>query len=130
MKNKWIKNKQENLKSQDSDNLFIQTKESVRHIKNNIEDNIKKIDTFSDFLIYIIRKVTMKYNLCCKLWSGFTPLEVKTNLNGDFITISDVLLKQVLLELPVDNQLVFRTVDKDTDFFIGFKINWLYQEYK
>ena len=122
MKNKWIKNKQENLKSQDSDNLFIQTKESVRHIKNNIEDNIKKIDTFSDFLIYIIRKVTMKYNLCCKLWSGFTPLEVKTNLNGDFITISDVLLKQVLLELPVDNQLVFRTVDKDTDFFIGFKI--------
>ena len=53
MKNKWIKNKQENLKSQDSDNLFIQTKESVRHIKNNIEDNIKKIDTFSDFLIYI-----------------------------------------------------------------------------
>ena len=110
MKNKWIKDKQENLKSQDSDNLFIQTKESVRHIKNNIEDNIKKIDTFSDFLIYIIRKVTMKYNLCCKLWSGFTPLEVKTNLNGDFITISDVLLKQVLLELPVDNQLVFRTV--------------------
>ena len=97
MKNKWIKNKQENLKSQDSDNLFIQTKESVRHIKNNIEDNIKKIDTFSDFLIYIIRKVTMKYNLCCKLWSEFTPLEVKTNLNGDFITISDVLLKQVLL---------------------------------
>ena len=130
MKNKWIKDKQENLKSQDSDNLFIQTKESVRHIKNNIEDNIKKIDTFSDFLIYIIRKVTMKYNLCCKLWSGFTPLEVKTNLNGDFITISDALLKQVLLELPVDNQLVFRTVDKDTDFFIGFKINWLYQEYK
>ena len=130
MKNKWIKDKQENLKSQDSDNLFIQTKESVRHIKNNIEDNIKKIDTFSDFLIYIIRKVTMKYNLCCKLWSGFTPLEVKTNLNGDFITISDVLLKQVLLELPVDNQLVFRTIDKDTDFFIGFKINWLYQEYE
>lgn len=130
MKNKWIKNKQENLKSQDSDNLFIQTKESVRHIKNNIEDNIKKIDTFSDFLIYIIRKVTMKYNLCCKLWSGFTPLEVKTNLNGDFITISDVLLKQVLLELPVDNQLVFRTVDKDTDFFISFGINWLYQEYE
>ena len=130
MKNKWIKDKQENLKSQDSDNLFIQTKESVRHIKNNIEDNIKKIDTFSDFLIYIIRKVTMKYNLCCKLWSGFTPLEVKTNLNGDFITISDVLLKQVLLELPVDNQLVFRTVDKDTDFFIGFKINWLCQEYE
>ena len=124
MKNKWIKNKQENLKSQDSDNLFIQTKESVRHIKNNIEDNIKKIDTFSDFLIYIIRKVTMKYNLCCKLWSEFTPLEVKTNLNGDFITISDVLLKQVLLELPVDNQLVFRTVDKDTDFFIGFGIKW------
>ena len=39
MKNKWIKNKQEKLKSQDSDNLFIQTKESVRHIKNNIEDN-------------------------------------------------------------------------------------------
>lgn len=72
----------------------------------------------------------MKYNLCCKLWSGFTPLEVKTNLNGDFITISDVLLKQVLLKLPVDNQLVFRTVDKDTDFFISFKINWLYQEYK
>ena len=130
MKNKWIKDKQENLKSQDSDNLFIQTKESVRHIKNNIEDNIKKIDTFSDFLIYIIRKVTMKYNLCCKLWSGFTPLEVKTNLNGDFITISDVLLKQVLLELPVDNQLVFITVDEDTDFFIGFKINWLYQEYE
>ena len=130
MKNKWIKDKQENLKSQDSDNLFIQTKESVRHIKNNIEDNIKKIDTFSDFLIYIIRKVTMKYNLCCKLWSGFTPLEVKTNLNGDFITISDVLLKQVLLELPVDNQLIFRTVDKNTDFFIGFKINWLCQEYE
>ena len=130
MKNKWIKNKQENLKSQDSDNLFIQTKESVRHIKNNIEDNIKKIDTFSDFLIYIIRKVTMKYNLCCKLWSGFTPLEVKTNLNGDFITISDVLLKQVLLELPVDNQLIFRTVDKNIDFFIGFKINWLCQEYE
>ena len=130
MKNKWIKDKQENLKNQNSDNLSIQTKESVRHIKNNIEDNIKKIDTFSDFLIYIIRKVTMKYNLCCKLWSGFTPLEVKTNLNGDFITISDVLLKQVLLELPVDNQLVFRTVDKDTDFFIGFKINWLYQEYE
>ena len=130
MKNKWIKDKQENLKNQDSDNLFIQTKESVRHIKNNIEDNIKKIDTFSDFLIYIIRKVTMKYNLYCKLWSGFTPLEVKTNLNGDFITVSDVLLKQVLLKLPVDNQLVFRTVDKDTDFFIGFKINWLYQEYK
>ena len=43
MKNKWIKNKQENLKSQDSDNLFIQTKESVRHIKNNIEDNMSKI---------------------------------------------------------------------------------------
>ena len=39
MKNKWIKDKQENLKSQDSDNLFIQTKESVRHIKNNIENN-------------------------------------------------------------------------------------------
>ena len=130
MRNKWIKNKQENLKSQDSDNLFIQTKESVRHIKNNIEDNIKKIDTFSDFLIYIIRKVTMKYNLYCKLWSGFTPLEVKTNLNGDFITISDVLLKQVLLELTVDNQLVFRTVDKNIDFFIGFKINWLCQEYE
>ena len=136
MKNKWIKDKQENLKSQDSDILFIQTKKSVRHIKNNIEDDkevkkeTEKIDTFSDFLIYIIRKVTMKYNLYCKLWSGFTPLEVKTNLNGDFITISDVLLKQVLLKLPVDNQLVFRTVDKDTDFFIGFKINWLYQEYK
>ena len=126
MKNKWIKDKQENLKSQDSDNLFIQTKESVRHIKNNIEDNIKKIDTFSDFLIYIIRKVTMKYNLCCKLWSGFTPLEVKTNLNGDFITISDVLLKQVLLELPVDNQLVFRTVDKDTDFISSFGIIWFF----
>ena len=136
MKNKWIKDKQENLKSQDSDNLFIQTKGNIRHIKNNIEDDkevkkeTEKIDTFSDFLIYIIRKVTMKYNLYCKLWSGFTPLEVKTNLNGDFITISDVLLKQVLLKLPVDNQLVFRTVDKDTDFFIGFKINWLYQEYK
>ena len=136
MKNKWIKDKQENLKNQDSDNLFIQTKESIRHIKNNIEDNkevkkkIEKIDTFSDFLIYIIRKVTMKYNLCCKLWSGLTPLEVKTNLNGDFITISDVLLKQILLKLPVDNLLVFRTVDEDTDFFIGFKINWLYQEYK
>lgn len=135
MKNKWIKDKQENLKSQDSDNLFIQTKESVRHIKNNIENNkevkkeIEKIDTFSDFLIYIIRKVTMKYNLYCKLWSGFTPLEVKTNLNGDFITISDVLLKQTLLKLTVDNPLVFRAVDKDTDFFIGFKINWLYQEY-
>lgn len=136
MKNKWIKDKQENLKSQDSDNLFIQTKESIRHIKNNIEDNkevkkeIEKIDTFSDFLIYIIRKVTMKYNLYCKLWSGFTPLEVKTNLNGDFITISDVLLKQTLLKLTVDNLLVFRTVDKDTDFFVSFKINWLYQEYK
>ena len=39
MKNKWIKDKQENLKSQDSDNLFIQTKKSVRHIKNNIENN-------------------------------------------------------------------------------------------
>ena len=130
MKNKWIKDKQENLKNQDSDNLFIQTKESIRHIKNNIEDNIEKIDTFSDFLIYIIRKVTMKYNLCCKLWSGLTPLEVKTNLNGDFITISDMLLKQVLLKLPVDNPLVFRIVDKDTDFFISFKINWLYQEYK
>ena len=136
MKNKWIKDKQENLKSQDSDNLFIQTKESVRHIKNNIEDNkevkkeIEKIDTFSDFLIYIIRKVTMKYNLYCKLWSGFTPIEVKTNLNGDFITISDALLKQTLLKLTIDNSLVFRTVDKDTDFFIGFKINWLYQCYK
>lgn len=136
MKNKWIKDKQENLKSQDSDNLFIQTKESVRHIKNNIEDNkevkkeIEKIDTFSDFLIYIIRKVTMKYNLYCKLWFGFTPLEVKTNLNGDFITISDVLLKQTLLKLTIDNSLVFRTVDKDTDFFIGFKINWLCQEYE
>lgn len=135
MKNKWIKDKQKNLKSQDSDNLFIQTKESIRHIKNNIEDNkevkkeIEKIDTFSDFLIYIIRKVTMKYNLYCKLWSGFTPLEVKTNLNGDFITISDVLLKQTLLKLTVDNLLVFRTVDKDTDFFVSFKINWLYQEY-
>lgn len=136
MKNKWIKDKKENLKSQDSDNLFIQTKESIRHIKNNIEDNkevkkeIEKIDTFSDFLIYIIRKVTMKYNLYCKLWSGFIPLEVKTNLNGDFITISDVLLKQTLLKLTVDNLLVFRTVDKDTDFFVSFKINWLYQEYK
>lgn len=136
MKNKWIKDKRESLKNQTSDNLSnlsIQPKESVRHIKNNIENNkevekeIEKIDTFSDFLIYIIRKVTMKYNLCCKLWSGLTPLEVKTNLNGDFITISDVLLKQVLLKLPVDNQLVFRTVDKDTDFFIAFKINWLYQ---
>lgn len=41
MKNKWIKDKQENLKNQDSDNLFIQTKESIRHIKNNIEDNIE-----------------------------------------------------------------------------------------
>lgn len=136
MKNKWIKDKQENLKSQDSDNLFIQTKESIRHIKNNIEDNkevkkeIERIDTFSDFLIYVIRKVTMKYNLCCKLWSGLTPLEVKTNLNGDFIIISDVLLKQTLLKLTVDNPLVFRTVDKDTDFFVSFKINWLYQEYK
>ena len=130
MKNKWIKDKQESLKSQDSDNLSIQPKESVRHIKNNIESNTDKIDTFSDFLIYIIRKVTMKYNLCCKLWSGLTPIEVKTNLNGDFITISDVLLKQILLKLPVDNQLVFRTIDKDTDFFIGFKINWLYQCYK
>lgn len=136
MKNKWIKDKQENLKSQNSDNLFIQTKESIRHIKNNIEDNkevkkeIEKIDTFSDFLIYIIRKVTMKYNLYCKLWSGFTPLEVKTNLNGDFITISDVLLKQTLLKLTIDNSFVFRTVDKDTDFFIEFKINWLYQEYE
>lgn len=136
MKNKWIKDKQESLKNQEFENMTIQPKESVRHIKNNIEDNkevekeVEKIDTFSDFLIYIIRKVTMKYNLCCKLWSGLTPLEVKTNLNGDFITISDVLLKQVLLKLPVDNQLVFRTVDKDTDFFIAFKINWLYQEYK
>lgn len=132
MKNKWIKDKQENLKNQKLDNLSIQVKESVWHIKNNIEDNkeVEKIDTFSDFLIYIIRKVTMKYNLCCKLWSGLTPLEVKTNLNGDFITISDVLLKQVLLKLPVDNQLVFRTVDKDTDFFIAFKINWLYQVYE
>ena len=139
MKNKWIKDKKESLKNQTSDNLSnlsIQPKESVRHIKNNIENNkevekeIEKIDTFSDFLIYIIRKVTMKYNLCCKLWSGLTPLEVKTNLNGDFITISDVLLKQVLLKLSVDNQLVFRTVDKDTDFFIAFKINWLYQEYE
>lgn len=136
MKNKWIKDKQENLKSQNSDNLFIQTKESIRHIKNNIEDNkevkkeIENIDTFSDFLIYIIRKVTMKYNLYCKLWSGFTPLEVKTNLNGDFITISDVLLKQTLLKLTIDNSFVFRTVDKDTDFFIEFKINWLYQEYE
>lgn len=72
----------------------------------------------------------MKYNLYCKLWSGLSPLEVKTNLNGDFITISDALLKQILLELPVDNQLVFRTVDKDTDFFIGFTINWLYQCYE
>lgn len=128
MKNKWIKDKQENLKSQDSDNLFIQTKESVRHIKNNIEDNkevkkeIEKIDTFSDFLIYIIRKVTMKYNLYCKLWSGFTPLEVKTNLNGDFITVSDVLLKQTLLKLTIDNSLVFRTVDKDTDFLLDLKL--------
>lgn len=132
MKNKWIKDKQENLKNQKLDNLSIQVKESVRHIKNNIEDNkeVEKIDTFSDFLIYIIRKVTMKYNLCCKLWSGLTPIEVRTNLNGDFITISDVLLKQILLKLPVDNQLIFRTVDKDTDFFIGFKINWLYQGYK
>lgn len=137
MKNKWIKDKQEFLKNQASDNLSdlsIQPKESVRHIKNNIEkseeEKIEKIDTFSDFLIYIIRKVTMKYNLCCKLWSGLTPIEVKTNLNGDFITISDTLLKQILLKLPVDNQLVFRTTDKDTDFFIGFKINWLYQEYE
>lgn len=133
MKNKWIKDKQESLKNQDSDNLSglsIQSKESVRHIKNNIESGTDKIDTFSDFLIYIIRKVTMKYNLCCKLWSGLTPIEVKTNLNGDFITISDVLLKQILLKMPVDNQLVFRTIDKDTDFFIGFKINWLYQCYK
>lgn len=133
MKNKWIKDKQESLKSQTSDNLSglsIQSKESVRHIKNNIESGTDKIDTFSDFLIYIIRKVTMKYNLCCKLWSGLTPIEVKTNLNGDFVTISDVLLKQILLKLPVDNQLVFRTTDKDTDFFIGFKINWLYQCYK
>ena len=121
MKNKWIKNKQENLKSQDSDNLFIQTKESVRHIKNNIEDNIKKIDTFSDFLIYIIRKVTMKYNLYCKLWSGFYSIEVKTNLNGDFTTISDVLLKQILLKLPIDNQLIFRTVDKNIDFFPAYR---------
>ena len=87
MKNKWIKDKQESLKSQDSDNLSIQPKESVRHIKNNIESNTDKIDTFSDFLIYIIRKVTMKYNLCCKLWSGLTPIEVKTNLNGDFISL-------------------------------------------
>lgn len=133
MKNKWIKDKQESLKSQTSDNLSglsIQSKKSVRHIKNNIESDTDKIDTFSDFIIYIIRKVTMKYNLCCKLWSGLTPVEVKTNLNGDFITISDVLLKQILLKLPVDNQLVFRTTDKDTDFFIGFKINWLYQRYK
>lgn len=130
MKNKWIKDKQESLKNQDSDNLSIQSKESVRHIKNNIESDTDKIDTFSDFLIYIIRKVTMKYNLCCKLWSGLTPIEVKTNLNGDFITISDVLLKQILLKMPVDNQLVFRTIDKDTDFFIGFKINWLYRCYK
>lgn len=133
MKNKWIKDKQESLKSQTSDNLSglsIQSKESVRYIKNNIESDTDKIDTFSDFIIYIIRKVTMKYNLCCKLWSGLTPIEVKTNLNGDFITISDVLLKQILLKLPVDNQLVFRTTDKDTDFFIGFKINWLYQCYK
>lgn len=133
MKNKWIKDKQESLKNQDSDNLSglsIQPKESVRHIKNNIESDTDKIDTFSDFLIYIIRKVTMKYNLCCKLWSGLTPIEVKTNLNGDFITISDVLLKQILLKLPVDNQLVFRTTDKDTDFFIDFKINWLCQEYE
>ena len=133
MKNKWIKDKQESLKNQDSDNLSglsIQPKESVRHIKNNIESDTDKIDTFSDFLIYIIRKVTMKYNLCCNLWSGLTPIEVKTNLNGDFITISDVLLKQILLKMPVDNQLVFRTTDKDTDFFIGFKINWLCQEYE
>ena len=136
MKNKWIRDKQDSLKNQEFENMTIQPKESVRHIKNNIEDNkevekeVEKIDTFSDFLIYIIRKVTMKYNLCCKLWSGLTPLEVKTNLNGDFITISDVLLKQVLLKLPVDNQLVFRTTDKDTDFFIAFKINWLYQCYK
>ena len=133
MKNKCIKNKQESLKNQDSDNLSglsIQPKESVRHIKNNIETDTDKIDTFSDFLIYIIRKVTMKYNLCCKLWSGLTPIEVKTNLNGDFITISDVLLKQTLLKLTIDNSLVFRTVDKDTDFFIGFKINWLCQEYE
>ncbi len=129
MKNKWIKDKQESLKNQDSDNLSIQQKESVRHIKNNISDT-DKIDTFSDFLIYIIRKVTMKYNLCCKLWSGFTPIEVKTNLNGDFITISDALLKQTLLKLTIDNSLVFRAVDKDTDFFIGFKINWLCQEYE
>ena len=53
MKNKWIKDKQESLKSQTSDNLSglsIQPKESVRHIKNNIEDS-KKIDTFSDFLM-------------------------------------------------------------------------------
>lgn len=140
MKNKWVKNKQENLKNQDLDSLSIQAKKSARHIKNNIEDNkeikkevkkeIEKIDTFSDFLIYIIRRVTMKYNLCCNLWSGFTPVEVKTNLNGDFITISDVLLKQTLLKLTMDNSLVFRTIDKDTDFFIGFKINWLYQEYE
>ena len=33
MKNKWIKNKQENLKSQDSDNLFIQTKECSAYKK-------------------------------------------------------------------------------------------------
>lgn len=42
MKNKWIKDKQESLKNQTSDNLSnlsIQPKESVRHIKNNIEDN-------------------------------------------------------------------------------------------
>lgn len=133
MKTKWIKDKQEILKNQNLNNLSIQSKESIRHIKNNIENNTEnneKIDTFSDFLIDIIRKVTMKYNLCCKLWSGLTPIEVKTNLNGDFITISDVLLKQILLKLPVDNQLVFRTIDKDTDFFIGFKINWLYQCYK
>lgn len=133
MKNKWIKDKQESLKNQDSDNLSglsIQSKESVRHIKNNIESDTDKIDTFSDFLIYIIRKVTMKYNLCCKLWSGLTPIEVKTNLNGDFITISDALLKQTLLKLTIDNSLVFRTIDKDTDFFIGFKINWLCQKYE
>ena len=132
MKNKWIKNKQDFLKNQEFENVAIQSKESVRHIKNNIEDNKEadKIEPFSDFLIYIIRKVTMKYNLCCKLWSGLTLIEVKTNLNGDFITISDALLKQILLGLTIDNQLVFRTIDKDTDFFVGFQINWLYQCYK
>lgn len=130
MKNKWIKDKQESLKNQTSGNLSdlsIQPKESIRHIKNNIENNkndtkANKIDSFSDFLVDIIRQVTMKYNLCCKLWSGFTPIEVKTNLNGNFITISDVLLKQILLGLTVDNQLVFRTIDKDTDFLLDSKL--------